>query len=93
MSSYICVRLKELRIEKGINKKELAKILNVSISKINRWEQLIDYPNIVQIAQLSNLFNARIQYIQGLSNIRKIPSDVPYLQVEKYIIKHEKNKV
>jgi len=65
MSSYICVRLKELRIEKGINKKELAKILNVSISKINRWEQLIDYPNIVQIAQLSNLFNARIQYIKA----------------------------
>jgi len=93
MSSFLCVRLKELRLEKKITQKELAKKLNVSISKISKWEQLIDYPNIVQIAQLSHFFDVTIQYIQGTSTIRKIPQDIPYSQFEKYIKNHEKNKV
>ena len=92
MSSYICVRLKELRLEKKITQKELAKILNVPVSKISEWEQLINFPNIVQIAQLSHFFDVTIQYIQSTSNIRKFPTDMPYSQIKKYISKHKKIK-
>lgn len=87
---YICVRLKELRLEKGITQKSLAQLLGVSITTVSKWERLIEFPNIVQIAQLSHFFDARIQYIQGTSNIRKIPMDIPYSQIDKYIKSKEK---
>ncbi len=88
--SYVCIRLKELRLEKGITQKYLAQWLGVPVSKISKWERLIDYPDIVQIAQLGYYFDARIQYIQGISNVRKTPIDIPYSQLDNYIATKEK---
>lgn len=88
--SYKCVRLKELRLEKGFTQKYLAELMSVPVAKISKWERLLGSPNIVEIALLSYFFDARISYIQGTSNVRKTPVDIPFSKIDKYIQSKEK---
>ena len=89
-TSSFCVRLKELRLEKGITQKALANWLGVSVAKFSKLERLIDCADLVLLGKLSCYFDARIQFIQGISNVRKVPIDIPYSQLDKYIAAKEK---
>lgn len=62
------IRLKEIREEQELTKKELAIILKVSDSIYARWENLKDTIPTRRLYQLSNYYQLNIDYILGLSD-------------------------
>ena len=59
-------RLKELREEKGLSIKTLAKELGVSDIAIGRWEKGLRTPNIDTLILVANYFNVSADYLLGL---------------------------
>lgn len=64
-------RLSELRAEKNLKQEELAKILDVDINTISRYERgllkqvYIDFEN-----KICDYFNCSLDYLRGRSNIK-----------------------
>ena len=56
-------RIKELRKQKKITQKELAKHLKIADSTLSYWEQGKYEPDIKSLKMLSSYFNASIDYI------------------------------
>lgn len=73
MSKFLCVRLKELRLEKGLTKGELAFKLGISFYKLTRLENLTLKANLYEIGSLTYFFNANIDYIIAKSSVRIKP--------------------
>ena len=61
-------RLKELREEKGLSIKTLAKELGVSDIAIGRWEKGLRTPNIDSLILVANYFNVSADYLLGLKD-------------------------
>lgn len=61
-------RLKELREEKGLTIKMLAKDLGVSDIAIGRWEKGLRTPNIDSLILVANYFNVSADYLLGLKD-------------------------
>ena len=61
-------RLKELREEKGLSIKTLAKELGVSDIAIGRWEKGLRTPNIDTLILVANYFNVSADYLLGLKD-------------------------
>lgn len=59
-------RLRELRLEKGITQKELAKDFNVTQAKISRWENRVYDPSLDYIIKFAAYFNVTMDYLLGL---------------------------
>ena len=71
-------RLKDLREDKDLLQKDLAKILNVSqqqYSRLETEENQLDYEGLIKLAKF---YNTSIDYILGLTNEFK-----PYPKIEK----------
>ena len=64
----IAKRIKELREEKGLSQKELAKELSVTQTTISKWEQDIRNPDIYTIVKMCKLFNVSADYFLGLED-------------------------
>lgn len=58
-------RFKELRKQKEINQKELAKILEVSQAQISMWENGINEPTVTNIIKICDYFNVCADYLIG----------------------------
>lgn len=58
-------RIRELREERQLNQKDLAKKLLLTNSTISDWERERTEPNINQLMQLSQIFGCSIDYIVG----------------------------
>ncbi len=61
-------RLKELRKDKGLTQKELAKILNVTDDCIYFWEKGRSEPSISQIVLISTYFEISSDYLLGIKD-------------------------
>lgn len=61
-------RLKELRIEKGISLKILAKEIGVTDIAISRWENEKRIPNIENLVLIANYFGVSSDYLLGLED-------------------------
>jgi transcriptional regulator with XRE-family HTH domain len=59
------IRLLELRTEKGLSQREIAKQLHVSQGTYNNWENSKTQPSIEQLIALSALFGVSVDYIIG----------------------------
>ncbi|MBO5305092.1 MAG: helix-turn-helix transcriptional regulator [Clostridia bacterium] len=59
------IRIRELRKEKGLSQKDLAKILNVDFRTISFWETERYEPNISQLKELCDFFNVCSDYVIG----------------------------
>lgn len=59
-------RLKELRIEAGLNQQELAKELGISDAAICRWESCKRIPNIENLVLIAKYFNVSADFLVGL---------------------------
>lgn len=67
-------RLKELRLEKGMNQKETAKILGIAQPTLSGWETgrtQIDYDNLIKAA---DFYNVTIDYLLGRTDENELPS-------------------
>lgn len=56
-------KLKELRRNKDMLQKDLAKVLNVSISTVSMWEVGSNQPSGDDIKKIANLFNVSTDYL------------------------------
>ncbi len=61
-------RLKELRLEKGENLKQLAKATGFSHASVCRWEQGTQVPNIQTITVLCRHFHVSSDYLIGIKD-------------------------
>ena len=68
MEFEIKKRIKELRKEKGLTQKQLAKLLNKSETGFASWEQGLSEPGISDIRKMCEIFNVSADYFLGLND-------------------------
>ena len=61
-------RLRELRIEKGLSMKKLAKELNTTDAAISNWENNINEPKITYLKSIAVYFGVSTDYLLGLED-------------------------
>lgn len=66
MKYEIKYRLKELRQEKNLTQKQLAKMLNKSETGYASWEQGLSEPSINDIRTLCEIFDVSSDYLLGI---------------------------
>lgn len=59
------IRLYELRLEKGLSQRQIAKMLNISQSTYNNWENSRTEPSIAQLIQIAQLFGVSVDFLIG----------------------------
>ncbi len=59
-------RLKQLRIDKCLSQKQLAKFLDVDQRSISNWEKAIREPSFEMLTKISNYFEVSADYLLGL---------------------------
>ena len=63
-------RLQQLMDERSISNKELCDILDVGRNTVIRWKYE-DGPRLCEMPKLAELFDVSIDYLAGLTNLRK----------------------
>lgn len=66
MKNKFCERLKELREEKNLSQRSLAKELGISQAAIARWEANLQTPSIDTAISLAMYFKVTIDCLVGL---------------------------
>lgn len=61
-------RLRELRTEKGLSMKQLAKALNVTDAAISNWENDINEPKITYLKVICLYFGVSADYLLGFED-------------------------
>jgi transcriptional regulator with XRE-family HTH domain len=65
-------RIRELRIEKKITQLQLSIQLDVTQETISAYEHNRHMPSLAALIKMSEIFDASMDYIVGLSNVRHI---------------------
>lgn len=60
--------LKELRSEKNLSQRELAKETGLSLSAIGKWEAEIIMPSVDALIVLSKYFDVSVDFLLGLKD-------------------------
>lgn len=68
MKYEIKYRIKEQREEKGLTQKELAALVNKSVTGLASWEQGLAEPSINDIRLLCKIFGVSADYLLGLKD-------------------------
>ena len=66
--SIFAQRLRELRQEKGLSMKQLAKQIDTTDAAISNWENEINEPKISYLKALAQFFNVTADYLLGLED-------------------------
>ena len=66
--SIFAKRLRELRTEKKLSMKNLAKQINTTDTAISNWENDINEPKISYLVSLAKFFNVSSDYLLGLED-------------------------
>ena len=61
-------RLRELRQERHLSMKQLAKELNTTDAAISNWENEINEPKISYLLSIAQYFNVSTDYLLGLED-------------------------
>lgn len=61
-------RLRELRQNKNLSMKQLAKELNITDAAISNWENEINEPKISYLFDIAKFFNVSSDYLLGLED-------------------------
>lgn len=81
------IRLRELREENNLTQEAIALLLNLTKANISKYELGKLQPNIETLKVLSNYFNVSIDYLLGITNIKKMEcnyfSKIPIFQINK----------
>lgn len=92
-------RIKELREEKNMNQLRLSAELGVSQETISAYEKDKHYPRFSHLIVMSKLFNASVDYIMGLSDIRLLVkenslsnNEISMLTLYRKLNEHQKEK-
>lgn len=66
--SIFAQRLRELRLEKKLSMKELAKNIDTTDAAISYWENEINEPKISHLKKIALFFNVSSDYLLGLES-------------------------
>lgn len=58
-------RIAELRTEKGLSQRQLAKEIGTSQANLSRWEQGLNEPSIIECWKIADYFGVSIDLICG----------------------------
>lgn len=61
-------RIARLRKERGLNQKQLAEKLEVSVDSVRRWEQGKRSPDVEMLRNIARVLNTTVSYISGETN-------------------------
>lgn len=62
------IRLKQLRVKKGLSQAKVAEKLNVTKNTISSYERNIINPKLEVLIELAVLYDSSVDYILGLTN-------------------------
>lgn len=65
-------RLKDLREEKGMTHRELAKLIGCSSGLISHYENCKCEPGLTNILAMCRIFNETPDYLIGVTNVRRL---------------------
>ena len=67
------IRLKELRLEKGLNQKEFTEMVDTTQRNVSNWENGNSEPDIQMLLKMSKFFDVSVDYFLGnTENLVKI---------------------
>ncbi len=69
MSNKFGQVLRELRTERSLSIRKLAKAVGIDATCISRWERQITVPNADQLIIFAKFFDVTIDYLVGLQDI------------------------
>ena len=64
--------IKKLRQQKQMTQEELAEMLKVSVQTVSRWENGINYPDLVVLPEIAGLFHVTTDYLLGVKGEPKM---------------------
>ena len=67
------MRLKELRLSKGLTQSEIAKVIGYSSLSYARYEKGEREPDISTLCKLADYFNVSVDYLLGRTDKRDAP--------------------
>ena len=59
-------RLKELRLDRNLKQKDIAKEMHVSTPTVTRWERGVQEPDFLTLALLASYFKVTTDYLLGI---------------------------
>ncbi len=68
MSKIFGIRLKDLRLKKDLQQKELAEIFSTKQQNISRWENGKFEPSFEQLIEIAEFFDVSTDFLLGLEN-------------------------
>lgn len=88
-------RIKELRKEKHFTQIRLSIELEVSQEAISAYEKEKYYPSVETLLKMSKLFNASIDYILGLSDVRnpQLPDRLDFYERQLILLANNMDEV
>jgi len=86
-------RLKQLRRSKRMTQEELAKIVSVSASSIQKWEQDIADPNTGTLIKIAETFNCSLDYLFGFQDDKRTTETFVLLEKIESLDKHQIEEV
>ena len=83
-------RIAELRKEKGMTQKELAKMLHITDGAVSKWERGINFPDLSMIENIAGALDADVISLLGLdekskSEVASVISDISINEKKKLI--------
>ena len=77
------IRLLDLRKEKNMSQRQMAKFFNVTQGTYNNWEQGNTQPSIEQLIELARFFSVSVDYLIGNSD------DEGYIKIQEVLSKDD----
>lgn len=68
-------RIKELRLQLGLNKVEMAKKIGVSEGTVRSWENNVNEPRMGMVEKISNIFGVSKNWLVGFGEEIEVSSD------------------
>lgn len=75
-------RLKQLRLEKGLNGVQLAEEFGVTKSAVSNWEVRDREPTLEMLVELANFFEVSVDYLIGKSDLKNSNYDTKSLAID-----------
>ena len=58
-------KIADLRKEKGLSQRQLAKLIGTSQANLSRWEQGLNLPSVIECWKLAEFFEVTIDFLAG----------------------------
>lgn len=85
INEIFCSRLHTERLAKGVTYQEFADDLGLNRTSVWQWENGQTSPAVQQLTNIAKYFDCSIDYLLGLSDVRKI--NVEYIKLDDDTIK------